>query len=116
MTVDADRDTARITASGEHRIDIFPGVVVLCDIVLLCRIVVFELRVSCTERCELVEQPLLAGELEAQHRPTESVGALAIGVLDDVTEQRSQHRRVLEVEELGWDDEVGHASSMADFG
>jgi hypothetical protein len=34
-------------------------------------------------------------------------------MLDDVTDERSQHRRMLEVDELRWDDELGHRPIMA---
>ena len=106
----SERHAARCVRSCEHGIDIFLG------IVLFCRIVFFEIFISCTERCELVEQPLLAGELEAQDRPTQGIDAVAVGVLDDMTDQHSQHRRLLEVEELGWDDKLGHGLIMATAG
>ena len=47
-----------------------------------------------------------------QHRPTIGVDAIAVGMLDDVPEQRQQHRRVLEVEKRGWGQELGHTSIM----
>jgi hypothetical protein len=42
--------------------------------------------------------------------------SVAVCMLDDVTEQGSQYRRGLKVEELGREQHLGHASSMADFG
>ena len=96
--------------SGEDSVN------VLLRVIIFGRIVVFEILVAGTECRELVEQPRLAGELEAQHRPSIGVDAVAIGMLDDVTEQCSQHRRVLEVDELGWDRELGHAWSMPRIG
>lgn len=71
---------------------------------------------SGTDRGELVEQPILAAETESRHSSTLVIAFDAVSMLHDVTEQRSQHRRMLEVDELGPDDEVGHASSMAEFG
>ena len=94
MTVEADRDATRNVTSSEHGIDVLLGIVVFG------RIIILQILGCCTKRCELVEQPVLARELEAQYRPPERIDAIAVCMLDDVSEQRSQHRRVLEVEEL----------------